>query len=74
MPARENIFLGRLERRLMLSITGIKVVEGEGQSTGVFIADPNQRIEIERGDGRTLYDRCYATNNDVLNLVFVEYL
>jgi len=74
VPARKDIFLGRLDRRLMLSIAGIKVVEGEGQSTGVIIADPNQRVEIERGDGRTLYDGRYATNNNVLNLVFIEKL
>ena len=74
MPARQDIFLGGLDRRFMLSIVGIKLVEGEGQTTSVVIADPNQRVEIERCDGRTLYYGRYATNNDVLNLVFIEKL
>ncbi|MBU2676860.1 MAG: hypothetical protein KJP16_07215, partial [Gammaproteobacteria bacterium] len=53
---------------------GIKLVKSEGQTAGVVIADPNQRVEIEGCDGRALYYSCYATNNNVLNLVFVEKL
>ena len=58
----------------MLSIAGIKIVEGEAQTAGVIIADPNQGVEIERCDGHTLYYGRYATNNNVLNLVFIEKL
>lgn len=74
MPARQDIFLGRLDRRCMLSIVGIELVEGEGQTIGVIIADPNQCIQVKRRDWRAPYDGRYATYNDVLNLVFIEKL
>ena len=68
MPVRQDIFRGRLDPGLMLSMVSIELVEGEGQTTGIVIADSNQRVEIERCDGRTLYYGRYTTDNDVLNL------
>ena len=74
VTARQDIFFRGPDRRLMLSIPCVELIQCERQTACVVITDPNQRVEIERCDRRALYNGRYATDNNVLDLVFVKEL
>jgi len=72
VPACHDVVSCRSYCGLVLAKVGFEFIQGTHEPTCVFFANSNQGIDVKRCDRRTLNYSRDTTNNDVLNLVFVE--